>query len=31
MLAMNSRVDVDQEIPNEVAREFLIEKGLIEE
>lgn len=31
MLAMNSRVDVDQEIPNEVARDFLIEKGLIEE
>lgn len=31
MLAMNARVDVDQEIPNEVAREFLIEKGLIEE
>lgn len=31
MLAMNSRVDADQEIPNEVARDFLIEKGLIEE
>lgn len=31
MLAMNSRVDVDQEIPSEVARDFLVEKGLIEE
>ncbi|MBT2583991.1 glycine betaine ABC transporter substrate-binding protein [Planococcus sp. ISL-109] len=31
MLAMNARVDVDQDIPNEVAREFLVDKGLIEE
>ncbi|MDN7246615.1 glycine betaine ABC transporter substrate-binding protein [Planococcus shenhongbingii] len=31
MLAMNSRVDVDQEEASEVARDFLIEKGLIEE
>lgn len=31
MLAMNARVDVDQEQPQDVAREFLIEKGLIEE
>lgn len=31
MLAMNSRIDVDQEIAADVAREFLIDKGLIEE
>ena len=31
MLAMNARVDVDQDQPQDVAREFLIEKGLIEE
>lgn len=31
MLAMNSRVDVDQDVASDVAREFLIEKGLIEE
>lgn len=31
MLAMNARVDMDQEIASEVARDFLIEKGLIEE
>lgn len=31
MLAMNSRIDVDQEVASDVAREFLIEKGLIEE
>lgn len=31
MLAMNARVDVDQEQPQDVAREFLVEKGLIEE
>lgn len=31
MLAMNARVDVDQEVASDVAREFLIEKGLIEE
>lgn len=31
MLAMNSRIDVDQEVAADVAREFLIEKGLIEE
>lgn len=31
MLAMNARVDVDQEVASEVAREFLLEKGLIEE
>ncbi|ANU24368.1 glycine betaine ABC transporter substrate-binding protein [Planococcus donghaensis] len=31
MLKMNSRVDVDQEVASDVAREFLIEKGLIDE
>ena len=31
MLAMNARVDVDQEIASEVARDFLVDKGLIEE
>ena len=31
MLAMNARVDVDQDQASDVAREFLIEKGLIEE
>lgn len=31
MLAMNSRIDVDQEIAADVAREFLIDKGIIEE
>src|SRR5690606_10248146 len=31
MLAMNARVDVDQEKPEDVARDFLVEKGLIEE
>ncbi|ANU23096.1 glycine betaine ABC transporter substrate-binding protein [Planococcus donghaensis] len=31
MLAMNSKVDVDKEQPEDVAREFLIEKELIEE
>lgn len=31
MLAMNARVDVDQDKPEDVARDFLIEKGLIEE
>lgn len=31
MLAMNARVDVDQDQPQDVARDFLIEKGLIEE
>ncbi|ANU13277.1 glycine betaine ABC transporter substrate-binding protein [Planococcus halocryophilus] len=31
MLAMNSKVDVDKEQPQDVAREFLIEKELIEE
>ncbi len=31
MLAMNARVDVDKEIASDVAREFLIEKGLIKE
>lgn len=29
MLKMNARVDIDQEKPEDVAREFLIEKGLI--
>ncbi|SUJ20557.1 Osmoprotectant-binding protein [Sporosarcina pasteurii] len=29
MLKMNARVDIDQERPEDVAREFLIEKGLI--
>ncbi len=31
MLAMNARVDIDQDEASEVAREFLLEKGLIEE
>lgn len=31
MLAMNAKVDVDQEVASDVAREFLVEKGLIEE
>ena len=31
MLAMNARVDVDQDKPEDVAKDFLIEKGLIEE
>ncbi|WKA51496.1 glycine betaine ABC transporter substrate-binding protein [Planococcus liqunii] len=31
MLAMNARVDVDKEEASEVAREFLVEQGLIEE
>ncbi|PKH10792.1 MULTISPECIES: glycine betaine ABC transporter substrate-binding protein [Planomicrobium] len=31
MLAMNARVDVDQDQPQDIARDFLIEKGLIEE
>ncbi|WP_033541990.1 glycine betaine ABC transporter substrate-binding protein [Planococcus sp. CAU13] len=31
MLAMNARVDVDQDKPEDIARDFLIEKGLIEE
>ncbi|GKW46248.1 glycine betaine ABC transporter substrate-binding protein [Planococcus sp. NCCP-2050] len=31
MLAMNAKVDVDQEVASDVAREFLMEKGLIEE
>ena len=31
MLKMNARVDVDKEKPEDVARDFLIEKGLIEE
>lgn len=31
MLAMNARVDVDQDQPKDVARDFLIEQGLIEE
>ena len=31
MLKMNARVDLDKEKPDDVAREFLIEKGLIEE
>lgn len=30
MLKMNARVDLDKEKPEDVAREFLIEKGLIE-
>src|SRR5690606_23369648 len=29
MLAMNARVDLDKEKPEVVAREFLVEKGLI--
>lgn len=31
MLAMNARVDVDQDQPQDIARDFLIEQGLIEE
>ena len=31
MLAMNARVDVDQDKASDVAHDFLIEKGLIEE
>lgn len=31
MLAMNARVDVDKDKPQDVARDFLVEKGLIEE
>ncbi|AQQ52080.1 glycine betaine ABC transporter substrate-binding protein [Planococcus lenghuensis] len=31
MLAMNARVDVDQEQPQDVAHDFLVEQGLIEE
>ncbi|PSL40517.1 osmoprotectant transport system substrate-binding protein [Planomicrobium soli] len=31
MLAMNARVDQDQEVASDVARDFLIEKGLIKE
>ncbi|RAZ75710.1 MULTISPECIES: glycine betaine ABC transporter substrate-binding protein [Planococcaceae] len=31
MLAMNARVDIDQDQPQDIARDFLIEKGLIEE
>ena len=31
MLAMNARVDVDKDKPEDVARDFLVEKGLIEE
>lgn len=31
MLAMNAKVDVDQEVASDVAREFLVEQGLIEE
>lgn len=31
MLAMNAKVDVDKEVASDVARTFLIEKGLIEE
>lgn len=30
MLAMNAKVDVDQEVASDVAHDFLIEKGLIE-
>lgn len=30
MLAMNARVDIDDEKPEDVARDFLVEKGLIE-
>lgn len=30
MLKMNARVDLDQEKPEDVAREFLLEQGLIE-
>jgi osmoprotectant transport system substrate-binding protein len=31
MLKMNSRVDLDKDKPEDVAREFLLEKGLIKE
>lgn len=31
MLAMNSRVDIDKEQPQDVAHEFLVEQGLLEE
>lgn len=31
MLAMNAKVDVDKEVASDVAREFLLEQGLIEE
>jgi len=31
MLKMNASVDVDEEKPEDVARDFLIEKGFIEE
>lgn len=31
MMIMNSRVDIDDEKPEEVARDFLIDKGLIKE
>lgn len=31
MLAMNARVDVDQEVASDVAHDFLLEQGLIEE
>jgi osmoprotectant transport system substrate-binding protein len=31
MLKMNSRVDLEKDKPEDVAREFLIEKGLIKE
>lgn len=31
MLAMNARVDQDQEVASDVARDFLVEKGLIKE
>src|SRR5699024_5578111 len=29
MLQMNARVDIDKDKPEDVAREFLIEKGII--
>ncbi len=31
MLKMNARVDLDKERPEDVARDFLIEKGLVKE
>ncbi|MGI2328824.1 glycine betaine ABC transporter substrate-binding protein [Planococcus sp. YIM B11945] len=31
MLAMNARVDQDQEVASDVARDFLVDKGLIKE
>ncbi len=31
MLKMNARVDLDKEKPEDVAQDFLIEKGLIKE